>query len=47
MKKLLWIMTGFFAAGIGFVLWSPPRTPSVQFLAHRLEDAWADHHTIV
>ncbi len=47
MKNLLWIMTGFCAAAIGFLAWNPFRRPSVSVLAHRLEDAWADHHTLV
>jgi hypothetical protein len=47
MKNLLWIVGGFCAATAGFLVWSPGRTQPVELLAHRLEQAWADHHTIV
>jgi hypothetical protein len=47
MKNLLWMLTGFCAAALGFLTWNSRRTPNVELLAHRLEEAWADHHTLV
>jgi hypothetical protein len=47
MKGILWVVAGFCAAAIGVVVWGPRRSVPVQDLAHRLEDAWADHHTVV
>ena len=46
MKNFLWMVTGLCAAAVGIVLWGPKRTQPVQELAHRLEEAWADHHTV-
>ena len=46
MKNFLWMITGICAAAIGIIVWGPGRTRQVQDLAHRLEVAWADHHTI-
>jgi hypothetical protein len=47
MKKVLWTVAGFCAAATGFLVWGSKRTPPIELLAHRLEAAWADHHTIV
>lgn len=47
MKGLLWMITGFCAAAIGLIVWGPQRTRPVQDLAHKLETAWADNHTVV
>ncbi len=46
MKRLLFAVGGFCAASVGFLVWSSLRRPPVDILAHRLEDAWADNHTI-
>jgi hypothetical protein len=47
MKNLLWMVSGFCAAAVGIILWGPRRAQPVEELAHRLEEAWADHHTVV
>jgi len=47
MKRLIWTVGGICAAAAGFLFWGSKGTPNVEDLAHRLEDAWADHHTIV
>ena len=47
MKSVLWLMGGLCAAAAGFLVWGPRRVQPVQELAHRLEEAWADHHTVV
>jgi hypothetical protein len=47
MKSVLWIMGGFCAAAAGFLVLGSNRTQPVELLAHRLEEAWADHHTVV
>jgi len=47
MKNVLWMMGGLCAAATGFLVWNRERTPPVELLAHRLEEAWADHHTVV
>jgi hypothetical protein len=47
MKNFLWMFGGICAAAFGMILWGPQRTRPVQELAHRLEEAWADHHTVV
>jgi hypothetical protein len=47
MKNVLWMVGGFCAAAAGLLVWSPGRTQPVELLAHRLEVAWADHHTVV
>jgi hypothetical protein len=47
MKNVLWMVGGFCAAATGFLVWNSKRTPPVELLAHRLEEAWADHHTVV
>jgi hypothetical protein len=47
MKNVLWMMGGFCAAATGFLVWNCKCAPPVELLAHRLEQAWADHHTVV
>ena len=47
MKSFLWMVGGFCAAAAGFLVWGPKRVKPVQELAHRLEVAWGDHHTVV
>ena len=53
MKNFIWMVSGLCAAAAGFLVWGAIRTQSltspnapVEELAHRLEDAWADHHTV-
>ncbi|HMG03745.1 MAG TPA: hypothetical protein VK596_11460 [Edaphobacter sp.] len=46
MKNLLWMGFGLCAAAAGVVMWGPKRAVPVQDLAHRLELAWSDHHTV-
>ncbi|MES2393838.1 MAG: hypothetical protein V4555_19535 [Acidobacteriota bacterium] len=47
MKKVFWMVGGMCAAAAGFLVWNSRRVQPVEELAHRLEDAWADHHTVV
>ncbi len=47
MKNVLWMVGGICAAAAGFLVWCSQRTQPVELLAHRLEEAWADHHTVV
>ena len=47
MKKLLWMVGGMCAAAAGFLVFGAKRAQPVDELAHRLESAWADHHTVV
>jgi len=54
MKKVIFTVSGLCAAAAGFFVWSALRTESltnansvpVDQLAHKLEEAWADHHTL-
>lgn len=46
MKGILYFTAGICAAAVGIIVWGPRKTVPVQELAHRLEDAWADHHTV-
>jgi hypothetical protein len=46
MKGFLYFTAGLCAAAVGLIVWGPRRTVPVEDLAHRLEDAWADHHTV-
>ena len=46
MKSVLWMVGGFCAAAACFLVWGPKQSQPVELLAHRLEDAWADHHTV-
>jgi hypothetical protein len=47
MKGIVSMIGGFCAAAICVIIWLPRRRRPVEELAHRLEAAWADHHTIV
>ncbi len=47
MKNILWMAGGLCAAAVGVLVWGRDRTQPVEVLAHRLEEAWADHHTVV
>jgi hypothetical protein len=47
MKNVFWMVGGLCAAATGFLVWNRKRTTPVELLAHRLEAAWADHHTVV
>ena len=47
MNKIVWLAGGMAAAVAGFLVWGSKRTQPVEELAHRLESAWADHHTVV
>lgn len=46
MKNVCWWVAGFCAAAAGFIAWGPRRVKPVTELAHRLEEAWSDHHTV-
>ncbi len=46
MKKVMWTVGGLCAAAAGFLVLSrKQQAQPVEDLAHRLEEAWADHHT--
>jgi hypothetical protein len=47
MKRLVWLVGAMCAAAVGFLVIGSRRVVPVQDLAHRLEDAWSDHHTVV
>jgi len=47
MKKIMFLVGGVCAAAAGFFIWDSRRVKPVEELAHRLEEAWADHHTQV
>ena len=47
MKNFGWMAVGLCAAAVGILIWGPKRTAPMQELAHRLEEAWADNHTVV
>ena len=47
MKKALFLIGGVCAAAAGFLVWGKKRREPVEELAHKLEAAWADHHTVV
>jgi hypothetical protein len=47
MKKILFLTGGFCAAAVGFLVLGMKRDRSVEVMAHRLETAWSDHHTVV
>jgi hypothetical protein len=46
MKKTLFLIGGFCAAAAGFLVLGARRVQPVEMMAHRLEAAWADHHTV-
>jgi hypothetical protein len=48
MKKVILLLAGIAAAAGCFLISRSPRKPrSVDDLAHDLQAAWADHHTVV
>ena len=46
MKSFLITLGGLCAAAACILVWGPRHNQPVEQLAHRLEEAWADHHTI-
>lgn len=46
MNRFLVILGGLSGAIAVFLIARPKREP-IQKLAHELEEAWADHHTVV
>jgi hypothetical protein len=46
LKQALLTISGLCAAATGLLIWYAMRTPPVNELAHQLENAWADHHTV-
>ena len=46
-KSFLLVVGGVCAAAAGFIVWGSKQRQPVEQLAHRLEEAWADHHTVV
>lgn len=46
MKNIVWLVGGLCAAAAGFIAFNGCRVQPVEELAHRLEEAWADHHTV-
>jgi len=47
MKNICWTVAGLCAASLCVIAWGPKHTYTPSELAHRLELAWADHHTTV
>jgi hypothetical protein len=47
MKNILFLTAGFCAAAVGVILWGPRRAAPIPELAHRLQEAWSDNHTVV
>ena len=47
MKNVFWLVAGVCAAAAGFLVLGAKRVQPVEVLAHKLEDAWADNHTVV
>ena len=47
MKNVLWTIGGFCAAATGFLVLFRNRTQPIELLTHRLQEAWADHHTVL
>jgi hypothetical protein len=47
MKKMVWLIGAMCAAAAGWLVLGGRRVQPVEDLAHRLEDAWRDHHTTV
>lgn len=46
MKSVLMLVGGVCAAAAAVMLFESKRVRPVEELAHRLEEAWADHHTV-
>lgn len=47
MKNFVYVVGAVCAAVAGVLVWGSKRAQPVEELAHRLEAAWADHHTTV
>jgi hypothetical protein len=47
MKAMIWTIGGICAAVAGAIVLSRKSEQPVAEMAHRLEEAWADHHTVV
>ena len=47
MKRFLWTLGGFCAAAAGLLVWGAKRTPNVEDLPVKFDDAWAERHTNV
>jgi|SRR6185437_3033196 hypothetical protein len=47
MKAMFWVAGAVCGAVAGLMIWNRQRDEPVEDLAHRLESAWADHHTVV
>lgn len=47
MKRFLWMTGAVCAAAAGVLVLNPYKKKHVEVLAHRLQQAWADSHTIV
>jgi ABC-type transport system involved in cytochrome c biogenesis permease subunit len=47
MKTFFWVAGAVCGAVAGVMIWNRQRGEPVDELAHRLESAWADHHTVV
>ncbi|HEY5328527.1 MAG TPA: hypothetical protein VIJ79_01475 [Acidobacteriaceae bacterium] len=45
-KAFLWLAGGICAATAGLMIWNHRCSDPVEDLAHRLESAWSDHHTV-
>jgi len=45
MKRLIWTVGGICAAAAGMLVWGLKRTPNLEDLAHRREDAWSGQPT--
>ena len=46
MKNFLLLVAGIAAAAACFLITRPRSPRSIDALAHDLQDAWADHHTV-
>jgi hypothetical protein len=47
MKTMIWTIGGICAAVAGAIVLSRRGQQPVVEMAHKLEEAWADHHTVV
>ena len=46
MKNAAMWLGALCAAAAAFMLWDTKREKPVEELAHKLEEAWSDHHTV-
>ena len=46
MKTVIWTIGGICAAAAGILVLTRRNQQPVAELAHKLEQAWADHHTV-